>query len=349
MTAVAIRSTPRPAEHRTLGLVAIAGVILVVGGLAGGVTGIVAMGALALGICAVATAVLEPVAFLLIFVALRPMLDIGPTYGRGPDLNSAAAILVVVAMASWVHSHRGALIRPSAGGWAAAAFAVAAGLSAWGAPSLGWSVGFAFRVGTVSALFLFGQQIVRFESRLTGRLVAAVLVSVSLTTAMAVLQIIDLIPLPAEYRGIDTSLDLQLLRPPGPFPAPTVLGAHICIGVAMLLYLLPRAWRSPRWRAFVPHLAVLFAVFGWVLFENKSRGSLLGVVIVVAIVCTTRWRAIGVALFALPLLLGVATLTAADARLDEVSTSTTPGAEADTFAWRMGYCSATFRACGTPP
>ncbi len=298
---------------------------------------VVALAALALfGAGALAAAVTAPVAFVLVFVAVRPLLDLGPTYGRGPDLNSPSGALVLVALASWAFRHRRELVGPTAPVWAAVALAAAGFLSVLGSPDHVQSMNMALRVFTVVGLFAFAEQVGRRDPAFVPRLIASILVSVGAVAVVTILQIVDVIPLPVEYRRGEV-FDAQLLRPPGPYPAPTVLATHVFLGLGLLMYVVPRVWASTRWHQVTAHLLVGAGLLGWIVLENKSRGPSVAILIVVTCVFTVRWRWVGAAFAILLLCAGIATIDASAARLDEVGSGVTPGAETDTLAWRVEY------------
>ena len=276
----------------------------------------------------------DPLSVILIFLAIRPLLDLGPTYGWGPDLNSAAGGLLILALLVWGWRYRREFVRPSRSVLAALLFAVAAVLSVLGSFAPVDSALLAMRVLTIALIFGFAEQQQRRDSRTIWTLVASVLVSASLAGLVGAVQVLGVIAFPD---GAVASFDSELLRPPGPYLAAPVFATHLYLGLIVLLLALPALWRSQRWRFLTLHALIWATGLLWLMLENRSRSPLLALAIAVALfaVLAGRWR--GIAVWAVLGLAAVALIDPGTVRADELGLGADPGAEADTFAWRVSY------------
>lgn len=323
-----------PRTRLIVTLVVSGGCVAVAGVLTGSMV-LVALGALLAGVGATAAAILIPEVFVLVFVVGRPMIDVGPSYGRGPNVNMPVAGLLLVALATWAWRHRRSLVGPSASAWAAVLLATAGLLSVLGSRDLVQSANMALRLVTIVALYVFAEQIGRRDPSYLPKLVAAILGSVLVAATVGAAQIVGVVRLPIEV-GIGGLVDVQEFRVGGPYPAATVFATHLFVGLGLLLLVVPRLWLSGHWRLVIPH-ALPAGLFGWIMMENQSRSPAIVVLIALAFATVTRWRVIGVAFTLMVILGGLATLDAEGTRIDEVGSGSTPGAEADTVQWRLSY------------
>ncbi len=319
---------------RWLAFVAGSGSLFVTGGALLDSPPIFLVGALGLAVAAVWSMVVSPSWTIIGFVAIRPMFDLGPTYGNGPNVNSAAGVLLLAAIGRWAWLHRTVLMRPHASLLAAAGFGAAAILSAIGSRDAVSSIQEAFRIVCAIALFAIGDQICRRDAAFLTRIVIAFVISAALATLPALAQIFGLIAIPG-MEGLD--LTNETLRPPGPYPAPTVLAAHLVISTALLLLLVPSLWRRSGWKSAAPYAALVGLVSLWVLLENKSRSPVGALLMVAGTFAVIRWRWAGAIAMSMVTLAAVATIGTSTVRLDEFGTGVNTGASADTFEWRTDY------------
>ena len=292
-------------------------------------------------------ALTAPEEFVLAFVIVRPLLDLAPTYERGPSLNAPAGALLLVALFSWGLQHRRELSMPSPAALASLLLAAAGMASVLGSLDLVQSANMALRLSTIAALFVFAQQVGRLTAGYLPKLLAALLTSVAVVTIITVGQILDIIPLANDEAEI--LLDPQADRPAGPYPAPTVLATHLFIGVGLLLLVVPRLWAAPRWRPLVPHLVVLGGLSAWALAENQSRSPAIAILLAVAVISSVRWRVIGASAALMLVLAAAAFVDTEGTRFDEVGSGAIPGAEADTVEWRLDYWQANLPRFGDSP
>ncbi len=314
----------------------VAGAAVAVAGLLTAVPLLFALGGLIAGLGALAAALLVPEVFVLVFIVGRPMVDIGPTYAHGPNVNMPVAGLLLLALGSWGWRERRSLSVPSASAWAAVLLATAGLLSVLGSRDVVQSANMALRLVTIVALFVFAEQIGRRDPTYLPRLVLAIVGSVLLAAVVGAAQLIGIVRLPIEV-GIGGLIDAQEFRVGGPYPAATVFATHLFVGVGLLLLVVPRLWLSGRGRLVIPHAIALAGLFGWIMVENQSRSPAIAVLIALAVATVTRWRVVGVAFTLMVILGGLATLDAEGTRIDEVGSGSTPGAEADTLQWRLSY------------
>ncbi len=331
-------SKPQPDDHpdsslRWLAFVAGSGSLFVTGWALLDSPPIFLVGALSLAVAAVWSMVVSPTWMIIGFVAIRPMFDLGPTYGNGPNVNSAAGVLLLAAIGRWAWLHRTVLMRPHASVLAAAGFGAAAILSAVGSRDAVSSVQEAFRIVCAIALFAIGDQICRRDPAFLTRIVIAFVISAALAMLPALAQIFGFLAIPG-MEGLD--LTNETLRPPGPYPAPTVLAAHLVISSALLLLLVPSLWRHSGWRSVAPY-ALVGLVSLWVLLENKSRSPVGALLMVAGTFAVIRWRWAGAIAMSMVTLAAVATIGTSTVRLDEFGTGVNTGASADTFEWRTDY------------
>lgn len=339
---------PRPSEPRRVPIgttpvheqppprwlvhLAVAGALAVIAGLLLDTPWALLVGGSMVGTAAVWSMVVSPAWMIVGFIAVRPVLDLGPTYGRGPNLNSAAGALLLAAIARWTWLHRARLARPHPSVLAAGAFAGAALLSALGARDPATAFQEALRVIIAVALFALGDQLCRHDPGFLLRVAFAFVVSAALAILPAIAQIVGTLEIPG-LEGIDDAVR----RPTGPYPAPTVLAAHLVISSALLLMLVPRCWNHPRTRAVAPVLFGIGVVSMWVLLENKSRSPSGALLLVAGVFAVVRWKRAGAIVMAMVGLAAVATIDTSAVRLDEIGTGVNTGASADTFEWRTDY------------
>ena len=311
-----------------------AATLAVISGVLVGSLLLVGLGVIGLGAVGMGVFVKDPTALVLAFVAGRGLLDVSSTYDIGVSLNAPAAALVLIVIGRWFWMARGHLVTPSPSVWAALLLAAAALASVPGSMSPTYSMSMALRVVVIVALFAFAEQRAREDPRFVTHLCGAILVSAVAVSMVAVAQIFDLIPLPGEDAS---TLDPQLTRPPGPYPAATVFSTHLFLAVPVVLLLMSRIFEDRRLRFLTPHLVALGVFILWLMLENKSRSPLIGLAIAIAIMVGIgrRWLAglVGLCL----VLAGIALIPAGALRVDELGSGSDPGASADTFAWRVDY------------
>lgn len=273
--------------HRLQVLIGSTGALLLLAGLLIDVRPLVLVGAAIAAAAATWTMLVSPEWLILAFVVVRPLFDFGPTYGRGPNLNAVAGAMLLVTIVRWFAVHRHELRRPTASVLAACAFAAAALLSALGSYDPVNSTNQALRVVSIVGLFAIAEQIGRLDPGYLSKVIVAFLGSTVIAASIAAAQIIGFIDRP----GAEVlDLDPQLIRPPGPYPAPTVLATHLVMACALLLVVVPRMWAHPRWRMLVPHIVAFAALCLWVLAENKSRSATASLLFVGAVFLAIRWR-----------------------------------------------------------
>ena len=306
----------RPADQLILAVLA-AGFLGEVAGLSVDSVPLTLVGGAVATVGALMAAVAVPEVFVLAFIVVRPVVDIGPTYGHGPNVNTPLGALLLVALASWAWQHRARLSVPSASAWAAVLLATAGVLSVLGSRDVTQSATMALRLVTIAALYVFAEQVGRLERGYLVRVVVAVLASAVVAATVGAAQLLGLVRLPIEV-GFGGIVDAQELRVGGPYPAATVFATHLFVGVGLLLLVLPRMWLAERWRLVIPHVLAILGLFGWVMLENQSRSPAIAVLIALAVATVTRWRVVGAAFTLMIVLFGVATLSAEGTRIDEV-------------------------------
>jgi len=327
--------TAEPVRHRQIGL--LLGATAVLSASAGLLTDsplLVGFGLLVLLVAGSVAFVNDPTVLVLAFVAARGLLDLAPTYDLGPDLNAPAAAIVLIAVGRWFWTARDRLVTPSPSVWAAALFATAALASVPGSMTPNYSMTMALRVVIIVALFAFAEQRARLDPRFLTQLCGAILISAVAVSLVVIAQAAGLVPLP----GADDLLpDPQAGRPPGPYLAAPVLATHVFLAIPVVLFLIIRTWGDRRLRFLTPHLFALGALLLWVMIENKSRGPLLGLAIAIAILLGVGRRWLAGAIAVALLLAGIALIPASAVRVEELGSSSDPGASADTIAWRVDY------------
>lgn len=271
---------------------------------------------------------------ILLFLGLRPLLDLGPTYGRGVDVNSLAGALLMSSILWWLWTMRSSLSNPSPSVYAAGSLAGAAMLSVLGSMSAATSLTWAVRIAAVALLFVYAEQHQRLDNRTIWRVLFAVLVSAVLAGLVGALQALNIVDLPETAVG---SIDKDLTRPPGPYPAAPVFSTHMYLGVVLATVTGAMLWSSLRWRSLLPHAAALAALFGWLMIANRSRSPIVALAVALGVFLVVQYRWSGLAVWLLVVLAAIAAVDPGSVRADELGAGSDVGAEADTFAWRVGY------------
>lgn len=271
---------------------------------------------------------------ILLFLGLRPLLDLGPTYGRGADLNSVAGALLLSSILWWLWSMRSSLSNPSPSVYAAGLVAGAALLSVLGSLSAATSLTWAIRIAAVALLFGYAEQHQRLDDRTIWRILTAVLASAVLAGLVGALQALNIVDLPEAAVG---SIDENLTRPPGPYPAAPAFSTHMYLGIVLTTMTGALVWRSNRWRSLLPHIATLAALFGWLMVANRSRSPIVALAVALGVFLVVRHGWFGLAVWLLVALSAAAVVDPGSIRADELGAGSEVGAEADTFAWRVGY------------
>ncbi len=317
------------------GWFALAGASAIAGGLLLGSRWCVLVGGVAAGGVAVWSSVAAPMWTILGWVVLRPLFELGPTYDAGPDLRWSVDALLVAAIARWAWMQRASLQRPLASVLAAVTFAGAACLSALGSGDLGHSLGQTRHLVLAAVLFGVGDQLGRHDADCFRRLALAVVASGVLCAIPAIAQFVGAVPLPPEM--IESGLADGDLRPPGPYPLPTVLATHLVIAAALLLVLVPQAWHRRRSSPLAVAGVLVAAAFVWVLLANKSRSPIAGLFAAAGTFTILIWRWRGAIAVACAVVLALATIDTASIRLDEFGPNVNGGATTDSFVWRTEY------------
>ena len=243
-----------------------------------------------LGIVVAGLAFTRFAVFVLLMLAVRPMVDLfklsGPTAGtagadggdgvsRAFDPSTLLAVLFLIAAGLWLaaRSARDGRLRSSPLGIAFLLVGATCLISALGADRPGQSMLEALRILTVVVMFVVLEQLVPDE-RYARRVLIAAYVALGLVVAYTVLTSLSGNP-PAEVKG-------SFVRITGPFAQSTTFGRYLMFllifGVAIYRYL------SVRLRVTMAVLLALSFVF---LFLTNTRSAILGVaigLIVVALV-----------------------------------------------------------------
>jgi putative inorganic carbon (hco3(-)) transporter len=295
--------------------------------------------ALLLGIVVAGLAFTRFSAFVLLMLAVRPMVDLfklsGPTAGPGGedgvsrafDPSTLLAVLFLVAAGLWLaaRARRDGRLRSSPLGVALLLVGATCLISALGADRPGQSMLEALRILTVVVMFVVLEQLVPDE-RYARRVLLAVYVALGLVVAYTVLTSLTGNP-PAEVKG-------SFVRITGPFAQSTTFGRYlmflVVFGVAIYRYL------SVRLRATMAVLLALSFVF---LFLTNTRSAILGVGIGLIVVAVVQRSPRMIAALCLTAVLGLLFLPAVGDRFAQLADARAVGGAptGNTLAWRLGY------------
>jgi len=300
--------------------------------------------ALLLGIAVAGLALTRFGAFVLLLLAVRPMVDLvrlsGPTAGqagvdgeggvsRAFDPSTLLAVLFLVAAGLWLaaraRSHGG--LRTSPLGVALLLVGATCLISALGADRPGNSLLEALRVLTVVVMFVVLEQLVP-DRRYARRVLLATYLALAVVVAYTVLTSLTGHP-PAEVKG-------SFVRITGPFAQSTTFGRYlmflVVFGVAVYRYLSGRARAA---------LAVLLGLSFVALMLTNTRSAILGAAIGLIVVAVLQRSVRMLVALALTAVLGLALLPAVGDRFAQLAEARAVGGAptGNTLAWRFGYWS----------
>jgi putative inorganic carbon (hco3(-)) transporter len=280
--------------------------------------------------------------FVLLMLAVRPMIDLfklsGPTAGpagvdgeggvsRAFDPSTLLAVLFLIAAGLWLaaRSRRDGRLRTSPAGIALLLVGATCLVSSLGADRPGQSMLESLRILTVVVMFVVLEQLVP-DQRYARRVLLAAYAALALVVAYTVLTSLTGNP-PAEVKG-------SFVRITGPFAQSTTFGRYLMFllvfGVAIYRYL-PRRLR-------VAMVALLLPSFVF-LFLTNTRSALLGVGIGVIVVMVLQRSVRMLIALCLAGVLGLLFLPAVGDRFAQLADAREVGGAptGNTWAWRLGY------------
>ncbi len=282
-------------------------------------------------------------AYVLLMLAVRPMVDLfklsGPTAGpagvdgeggvsRTMDPSTLLAVLFLIAAGLWLAARaRRTGLRGTPLGFAMLLVGATCLVSALGADKPANSLLEALRILTVVVMFVVLEQLVP-DQRFARRVLAAAYVALALVVAYTVLTALGGNP-PAEVKG-------SFVRITGPFAQSTTFGRYLMFllifGVAIYRYL------SVRLRVAMAVLLGLSFVF---LFLTNTRSAILGVAIGLIVVAVVQRSGRMLAALSLTAVLGLIFLPAVGDRFAQLADARAVGGAptGNTLAWRLGYWS----------
>ena len=300
--------------------------------------------ALVLGVVVAGLAVTRFGAFVVLLLAVRPMVDLvklsGPTAGRAGVAGDAAvsrafdpstllAVLFLIAAGLWLaaRARRDGRLRGSPLSAGLLLVGATALISALGADRPGNSLLEALRILTVVVMFVVLEQLVP-DQRYARRVLLATYLALALVVAYTVLTSLTGHP-PAEVKG-------SFVRITGPFAQSTTFGRYLMFllifGVAVYRYL------SGRSRVAMAVLLALSLVF---LFLTNTRSAILGVAIGLVVVAVLQRSVRMLVALCLTAVLGLVLLPAVGDRFAQLADARAVGGAptGNTLAWRLGYWS----------
>ena len=297
--------------------------------------------ALLLGLGVAALALTRFGAYVLLMLAVRPMVDLfklsGPTAGpagvdagggvsRTMDPSTLLAVLFLVAAGLWLAARaRRPGLRGTPLTWAMLLVGGTCLISALGAERPSNSLLEALRICTVVVMFVVLEQLVP-DRRYARRVLLAAYVALALVVAYTLLTSLTGDP-PAEVKG-------SFVRITGPFAQSTTFGRYLMFllifGVAIYRYL------GTRLRV---ALAVLLGLSFVFLFLTNTRSAILGVAIGLVVVAAVQRSARMMAALCLTAVLGLIFLPAVGDRFAQLADARAVGGAptGNTLAWRFGY------------
>jgi putative inorganic carbon (HCO3(-)) transporter len=297
-----------------------------------------------LGIAVGALALTRFAGYVLLMLAIRPMVDLvklsGRTAGtadggltaagggvsRALDPSTLLAVLFLLATALWLaaQAYRAGRLRTSPLGVALLLVGATALVSALGADRLSISLLEALRILTVMAMFVV------LEQMMDGRLARRVLLAAYLSLALALAYTLVVSAMghpPAEVKG-------SFLRISGPFTQSTTFGRYLMFllvfGVAIYRYL------PGRHRAALAALLVPSAVL---LLLTNTRSAIIAAVIGLIVVAVLQRSGRLLAMLCVVAVVGVALLPAVADRFAQLGDQRAVGGgpTGNTLAWRLHY------------
>ncbi len=296
--------------------------------------------ALLLGVAVAALALTRFAAYVLLMLAVRPMVDLfklsGPTAGqagvggdgvsRTMDPSTVLGVMFLVAAGLWLAARaRRTGLRGTPLSWALLLVGATCLVSALGADKPANSLLEALRILTVVVMFVVLQQLVA-DQRYARRVLVAAYVALALVVAYTVLTSLTGNP-PAEVKG-------SFVRITGPFAQSTTFGRYLMFmlvfGVAIYRYL------PARLRVAMAVLLVPSFVF---LFLTNTRSAILGVAIGLVVVTVVQRSVRMLVALCLTAVLGLIFLPAVGDRFAQLADARAVGGAptGNTLAWRLGY------------
>jgi O-antigen ligase len=306
--------------------------------------------ALVLGVAVAGLALTRFSAYVLLMLAVRPMVDLfkvsGPTAGqtgtggvsRTMDPSTLLAVLFLVAAGLWLAARaRRYGLRGTPLGFAMLLVGATCLISALGADRPANSLLEALRILTVVVMFVVLEQLVP-DQRYARRVLLAAYVALATVVAYTVLTSLTGNP-PAEVKG-------SFVRITGPFAQSTTFGRYLMFmlifGVAIYRYL------SRRLRVTLGILLGLSFVF---LFLTNTRSAILGVAIGLVVVAVVQRSVRMLVAFCLAAVLGLLFLPSVGDRFAQLADARAVGGAptGNTLAWRFGYWSEIVGLAGRNP
>lgn len=297
--------------------------------------------ALLLGLTVAVLALTRFAAYVLLMLAIRPMVDLfrlsGPTAGRAGaddgvgvsrtlDPSTLLAVLFLVAAGLWLAARaRRTGLRGTPLGFALLLVGATGLISALGADRPTNSLLEALRILTVVVMFVVLEQLVPDE-RYARRVLVAAYVALAVVVAYTVLASLTGNP-PAEVKG-------SFVRIRGPFAQSTTFGRYLMFllifGVGVHRYL------PARLRAAMAVLLGLSFVF---LMLTNTRSAILGVAIGLIVVAVVQRSVRMLGTLCLTAVLGLIMLPAVADRFAQLADARTVGGAptGNTLVWRLGY------------
>jgi putative inorganic carbon (HCO3(-)) transporter len=278
--------------------------------------------------------------FVLLMLAVRPMIDLfklsGPTAGssdgegevsRAFDPSTLLAVLFLIAAGLWLaaRARRDGGLRSSALSIALLLVGATCLISSLGADKPEQSLLESLRILTVVVMFVVLEQLVP-DQRYARRVLLAAYLALALVVAYTVLTSLSGHP-PAEVKG-------TFVRITGPFAQSTTFGRYLMFllvfGVAIYRYL-PRPQRVA--------MAVLLVPSFVFLFLTNTRSALLGVAIGLVVVMVLQRSVRMLVALCLTGVLGLLFLPAVGDRFAQLADAREVGGAptGNTWAWRLGY------------
>ncbi|GGL07974.1 O-antigen ligase family protein [Mangrovihabitans endophyticus] len=292
-----------------------------------------------IGVAVLLLALTRFAAYVLVLLAVRPMVDLvklsGPAAGRADaggvsrafDPSTLLAVLFLLAAGLWLaaRARRGGGLRVSPLGVSLLLVGATAVVSALGAERLGVSMLEALRILTVVVMFLVLEQLVA-ERGMARRVLVACFVALALVLAYTAVMSALGHP-PAEVKGSFTRIS-------GPFAQSTTLGRFLMF----LLIFGAAVHRHVAGRA-RPLLGVLLAVAAVVLLLTNTRGAILAAALGLLVVAAVRRSARLLLAVGLAGVLALAALPAVGARFAQLGEARAPGGAptGNTWDWRLDY------------
>ncbi|MEV6494944.1 O-antigen ligase family protein, partial [Actinoplanes sp. NPDC051633] len=308
--------------------------------------------AVLLGLVVAALAVTRFGGYVLLMLAIRPMVDLvklsGPTAGpagvdgdsvsRTLDPSTVLGVLFLIAAGLWLAGRaRAGRLRTSPLGVALLVVGATGLISALGADRVPNSMLEALRILTVVVMFVVLEQLVEMPG-FAGKVLVAVYVALAVVIAYTLIASLAGNP-PAEVKG-------SFVRVSGPFAQSTTFGRYlmflIVFGVGVYRYL------SGRLRAV---MAVLLGLSFLFLMLTNTRSAILGAAIGLLVVALAQRSKRMLVALGVAAVLGVALMPAVGDRFAQLADARAVGGAptGNTLAWRLGYWSQIVPLAGRNP